>query len=149
MSQIDDLRLAIPRIIEPFQQPPSSGMFKEYAQGVRGSQNGIKTLHEQWRSAGITNTFEHTRKSLAANADLSASRSIPRHGWTERERKGRGTHKTSQSESNEESNTTLTDDDIARIITDFQKSHPNIKLEYQDEKHTISVRWFCIISFTC
>jgi hypothetical protein len=149
MPQIDDLRLAIPRIIEPFQQPPSSGMFQQYAQGVRGSQNGIETLHEQWRSTEITDTFEHTRKSLAANADLSASRSIPRHGWTERERKGRGPHKTSQSESMEESNATLTEDDIAQIITDFQKSHPNIKLEYQDEKHTISVWCFCIIPFTC
>jgi hypothetical protein len=115
-------------------------MFKQYAQGVKGSQNGIKTLHEQWRSAEIMDTFEYTRKSLAGNADLSASRSIPRHGWTEREVKGRDTTKSSRSESTEENNASLTDDDIVRIVADFQKSHPSIKLEYQDENHTISVR---------
>lgn len=127
-------------------------MFKQYAQGVRGSQNGIKTLHEQWRSTEVLDTFEHTRKSLAANADLSASRSISQHGWTERERKGRNANKNSRSESTEENNATLTDDDIARTIADFQKAYPSIQLKVQDENSTISVWCFCrffLLLLTC
>lgn len=137
--QIDGLRLAIPRIVEPFQRPPSAGMFKQYAQGVQGSQQDIKTLHEQWRSPEIQAVFEYTRKGLLANSDLSASRSMPAHGWTEREKKQHNIAKGNHSDSTEDGGATLSNEDVARIVADFEKSKPSIKLETQDDNRTISV----------
>jgi hypothetical protein len=138
-AQIDDLRLAIPRIVEPFQQPPSAGMFKQYAQGVQGSQQDIKTLHEQWRSPEIQAVFERIRKSLVANSDLSASRSMPAHGWIEREKKQHNITKGCDSESMDDGSAALSNEDVARIVADFERSKPNIKLETQDDNRRISV----------
>lgn len=143
--QIDDLRLTIPRIVEPFHRPPSAGMFKQYAQGVQGSQQDIKTLQEQWRSPEIQAVFEHTRRSLLANSDLSASRSMPAHGWTEREKKQHNIAKGNHSESTEDGSATLFNEDFARIVADFEKSKPSIKLETQDDNRTISV-WLAFTS---
>jgi hypothetical protein len=112
-------------------------MFKAYAQGVVGSQNGIKALQEEWRSPETQNLLEHTRKSLAVNADLSASASIPSHGWTERERKERESKKDSRDESTEEE--TLTNEEVTRLIGEVQKTWPNLKVETQDDNHTILV----------
>jgi hypothetical protein len=133
------LRLAIPRIVEPFQRPSTPGTFKLYAQGVLGSQDDIKSLNEQWKKTETQSTFEHTRKSLAANSDLSASRSIPRHGWTEREKKERDSKESNHIESTDESSASLTDEDISRMVVEFQKAHPTIKLETQDDNRAISV----------
>lgn len=115
-------------------------MFKLYAQGVIGSQNGIKSLHETWRSQETQQLFEHTGKSLAGNPDLSASASIPSHGWTEREKKEREAKKSSQGETIDERNPAPTAEDISRIIVEFHKTYPNIKLETRDDNQTISVR---------
>jgi hypothetical protein len=138
-AQINHLRLAIPRVIESFSSPPNAGTYKLYAQGVLGSQNDIKALQEQWRNPETQNIFEHTKKSLSANADLSASASIPSHGWTEREKKERESKKSNGSESTDEGSTFLSDEEIALVVADFQKTYPNIKLDLQDENHTISV----------
>jgi hypothetical protein len=131
--------LAIPRIVEPFHRPPNPGTFRLYAQGALSSQNGIKNLHAQWKDPGVQSIFENTRKSLSMNADLSASSEIPMHGWVERERKMHDSNKDSAGESTDESGFTLTDEDIARIVVEFGKTHPNIKLETQDVNRTISV----------
>jgi hypothetical protein len=106
---------------------------------VLGSQDDIKSLNEQWKKTETQSTFEHTRKSLAANSDLSASRSIPRHGWTEREKKERDSKESNHIESTDESSASLTDEDISRMVVEFQKAHPTIKLETQDDNRAISV----------
>jgi hypothetical protein len=131
--------LAIPRIVEPFHRPPNPGTFKLYAQGALSSQNGIKNLHAQWKDPEIQSIFEHTRKRLSINADLSASSEIPMHGWVERERKTHSSNKGSASESTDESGSTLTDEDIAHIVVEFGKTYPNIKLETQDVNRIILV----------
>jgi len=114
-------------------------MFKLYAQGVIGSQNGIKILQEQWRSAEAQNLFEHSRKSLTTNADLSASTSIPSHGWTERERRQYQAKKNSGDESADESGATLTNEEVLRIISEVQETWPSSKVDIQDDMYTISV----------
>lgn len=138
--QIDNLRLAIPRIIEPFHRPTNPTTFKQYAQGVIGSQNGIKNLSEQWKSPEIQDTFDHIKKSFAANADLSACSSIPSYGWCERERHIRETKQSKKSDDAEDYNTSLTYEDVPRILVEFQKAHPKIKLETQEDNGSISVR---------
>lgn len=126
--------------MEPFHRPPNPGTFKLYAQGALSSQNGIKSLSAQWKDAGTQSIFEHTRKSLSANADLTASSDIPMHGWIGRERKARDSKKGNAGDSKDEGGSTLSDDDIARIVVEFGKTHPNIKLETLDVNRTISVR---------
>jgi hypothetical protein len=137
--KINDLRLAIPRIIEPFQRPATPATFKLYAKGVLGSQDNVKSLNQKFRDAEMQSVFEHTKKSLAANTDLSASMSIPSCGWIEREKKERGANQSSRSESMEESGTGLTDEEVAQLLGVFQKTHPTIKLATQDDNRTIIV----------
>jgi hypothetical protein len=69
----------------------------------------------------------------------NASRSIPMHGWTEREKKERDSKKSSHIEITDESSASLTDEDISRIVVEFQKAYPTIKLETQDDNRAISV----------
>ncbi|KAH7077987.1 hypothetical protein BKA63DRAFT_276557 [Paraphoma chrysanthemicola] len=136
-AQLDDLRLAIPRIIDPLHRPPSPTAFKLYAQGALGSQSAVKSLHENWKDPSIQKAFEYTNQSYAENMDLTESRSIPAHGWIEREKKERSSIKSSRSDSTDESVSTLTDEDVNRIVEDFQKTYPGIKLETQDENRAI------------
>ncbi|KAL5115761.1 hypothetical protein ACEQ8H_006369 [Pleosporales sp. CAS-2024a] len=137
---IDELRLAIPRIIEPFQRPPNVAMFKQYAQGVQGAQNNIKTLREQWKSPDVQVVFEHTRKSLAAGSDLSPSKSEPAHGWVEREKRDGNTTATDHSEKSEDDVIFPTEEEKLQLVASFQMANPGIKLVTHDDGRTISVQ---------
>jgi hypothetical protein len=139
IPQIDDLRLAIPRIIEPFHRPANPTTYKLYSQGVLGSQNGLNSLKEQWRQPEMQSVFEHVQKSFAANADLSDCVSLPSHGWIERERKAKESTKSKGNESVDDPGVTLSDEDISRIVVEFRKTHPNLKLDTQDDNRSISV----------
>lgn len=136
--QIDDLRLAIPRIIEPFHRPPNASTYKLYAQGVLSSQNGLNALKDRWKLPEVQSTFEHVKQSFDANADLSESVSIPSHGWVQREREANKSTSKSRSDSVEDPATILTDGDIARVVAEFRKTHPDLELEMNDD-HIIHV----------
>jgi hypothetical protein len=140
-AQIDDLRLAIPRIIEPFHRPPNPSTFKLYSQGVVGSQNGIRALNEAWRAPEIQEMFAHTKKSYDANQDLAACASIPSHGWVERERRERESHKRhGENTAVEDHGNELDDETISRIIAEVQSAQPNIKLQAHNDSRCITVR---------
>lgn len=138
ITQVDNLRLAIPRIIEPFHRPANPLTFKLYAQGVIDSQTGVRNLNQDWRAPETQNIFDHTGKSHAANADLSASTSAPDYGWVERERKNLKSLAGGQEESAETS-LSLSSADVARIVEDFKTAHPNIRLDSQNENHLLLV----------
>jgi hypothetical protein len=87
----------------------------------------------------MQSAFEHVRQSFAANADLSDSVSVPSNGWIERERKAKESTKSKGSESVEELGTSLSDEDISQIVVEFRKTHPNLKVETQDDDRSISV----------
>jgi hypothetical protein len=137
--QINDMRLAIPRIIEPFHRPQNSATYKLYADSVLGSQKSLDSLKNQWKQPEMQNTFEHVKQSYGANADLSKSVSIPSHGWIERARKAKESTKSQGGEGVEDVGATLTDEDISRIVVEFRKAHPNLKVETQDDDRSISV----------
>ncbi|KAF2852852.1 hypothetical protein T440DRAFT_355142, partial [Plenodomus tracheiphilus IPT5] len=139
-AQIDDLRLAIPRIVEPFHQPFTSTTFKLYAQGALSSQNGIKDLSEQWKSLENQNTFEHVRKSYASSSDLSASALTPPHGWRERERNKTDSIPNGHDESVEDTGANLNNEDVSRIVVEFQKQHPDIQVNIQDDNQNIFIQ---------
>ena len=141
MRQISDMRLAIPRIIEPFHRPRSSATYKLYADGVLGSQKNLDSLKSQWKSPEVQSTFEHAKQSLSANADLSESVSIPSHGWAERARKAKESTKSQGGENKEDTGAIVTDEDIERIVVEFRKAHPNLKVETHDEDRSIQTRF--------
>ena len=96
-------------------------------------------LNEQWKDEQTQTLFEHTKKSLAANSDLAASKSMPAYGWTERDQKLRDAKRPSERESTDEGSLALTDEDVSQALADFQKAHPVIKLETQDNNRVIAV----------
>lgn len=138
--QIDDLRLAIPRIIEPVHRPLNASTFKLYSQGVIGSQNGIKALGDRWKNKDMQAIFSHVEKSFSANSDLSARTSVPAYGWVDKQRKAQESQKGERVERPEEVVATLTDDEFSRIITEFHNTYPNIKLKTQEGSRAITVR---------
>lgn len=138
--QIDDLRLAIPRIIEPLHQPPNPTTFKLYSQGVIGSQNGIKSLNDTWKAPDMQGTLAHVKKSYEANPDLSASTSVPSNGWIERESRERETRKgIAQHRVAEDNGDGLDGETISRITLEVQETQPNVKFETSDENRSITV----------
>lgn len=139
MRQINDMRLAIPRIIEPFHRPRSSATYKLYVEGVKGSQNNLNALTKQWKDPDMQSTFEHVKQSFGANADLSESVSMPSHGWVERARKAKESSKSKGSENVDDTGATLTEEDVSRIVVDFRKAHPTLKVEAQDDDRSIYV----------
>ncbi|KAJ4993029.1 hypothetical protein SVAN01_01381 [Stagonosporopsis vannaccii] len=141
-AQIDDLRLAIPRIIEPFHRPPNPSTFKLYSQGVIGSQNGIKALNDAWKTPDVQEMFAHIKKSYDSNSDLSASTSVPSHGWIERERREREAHKRNgQHNAVEDDNDSLDDEKISHIIAEVQAAQPNVKFEVQNDNNNITTQF--------
>ena len=137
--QIDDLRLAIPQIIEPFHRPPNASTYKLYAQGVLSSQNGLNALKDRWKLPELQSTFEHVKQSFDANPDLSESVSIPSHGWIEREREAKKSTSRTRSDKVEDSGAIFTDSDVSRVVAEFRNAHPNLKVEMSDDNHSIHV----------
>lgn len=103
------------------------------------SQSAVKGLNESWKRPEIQSTFEHVRKSIGADADLSPSSSIPSTGWVEREKRERLSATGKEKEHTDDGGAVLTDSDITAIIEDFKTRHPDIKLDVQDDNRVISV----------
>jgi hypothetical protein len=134
------VQIAIPRIIEPFHRPPNPSTFKLYSQGVIGSQNGIKGLNDTWKSPEVQEMLAHTKKSYEANRDLSASTSVPSHGWTERERRERESRKGNGARiAVEDQSDKLDDERLPQIVAQVKEAHANIKLELQNDNRSITV----------
>ncbi|KAL1800885.1 hypothetical protein ACET3X_001227 [Alternaria dauci] len=140
-AQINNTRLAIPRIIEPFHRPQSSTTYKLYVEGVKGAQDSLDALTKRWKDPDMQGIFEHVKQSFSANADLSECVSVTSHGWVERARKAKASAKSKGRESVDDAGATLTDADISRIVVDFRKAHPNLKVEAQDDDRTIHMRF--------
>ncbi|KAF3002034.1 hypothetical protein E8E13_008771 [Curvularia kusanoi] len=141
-AQIDDLRLAIPRIIEPFHQPPNPTTFKRYSQGVIGSQNGIKILNDAWKAPEMQDTLAHITKSYEANPDLSASTSVPSHGWSARERRERESRKGfAQHAVVDDKSDGLDTEIVSRVMTEVQGAHPDVRFEAQDTNRSITTHF--------
>lgn len=88
----------------------------------------------------------HSKKSYEANPDLSASTSVPSHGWIERERreresrKGYGEHTAVEDQSD-----SLEDGRISQIVTQIKDAHPNVKLDLQNDNPSIIVELPCVL----
>lgn len=82
----------------------------------------------------------HTKKSFEANQDLSACASVPSHGWIERERRERESHKGPvESAAVEDQSNVWDDETLSRIVADVQETQPNVKLQVQNDNRSITV----------
>ncbi|CAE7213669.1 hypothetical protein PTNB85_07021 [Pyrenophora teres f. teres] len=140
-AQINDLRLAIPRIIEPLHRRPNPTTWKLYSQGLETSSKGLAAFKEQWSETEMQDILKHVQESFKENPNLSESVSVPSHGWVERERKAKESTKSKGGENVEDAGAILTEEEISRIVIEFRKSHPNLKLETKDGNSSISTRF--------
>ncbi|KAF2241601.1 hypothetical protein BU26DRAFT_174172 [Trematosphaeria pertusa] len=142
-TQLDDLRLAIPRVVEPFYSPPTPAMFRAFKQGVIGSQNEIKSFRNQWHDQDTQAIFDHARKSMGQNPDLSASAQVQQYGWIEKEsrEKEAALLRKDGAQEAEEAQVALTQEDISRILDDFHKTYPNLNLTTENGNHNIMIQF--------
>ncbi|KAF2473204.1 uncharacterized protein BDR25DRAFT_323796 [Lindgomyces ingoldianus] len=144
-EQLDDLRLAIPRMVEPFNSDLARGpvVFKAFKQSVIRAQNDMKAFRAQWHNQDNQSILEHAKESYNANTDLSASSQVPRYGWVLQEniesqipdRIANGGKKV------QDSDATLSIEEISQIIQEFHKAHPNIKIGAKDDNHELLIQF--------
>ncbi|KAG9191617.1 hypothetical protein G6011_10351 [Alternaria panax] len=140
-AQINDMRLAIPRIIEPFHRPRSSATYKIYVESVKGSQSNLDALTKQWKDSEMQKMFEHVKQSFDTNANLSESVSTPCHGWVDRAHKAKDLSKSEGGENLDNDSATLNEEEISRIVVDFRKAHPNLNAKAQDDNQSIHMQF--------
>ncbi|ORY14804.1 hypothetical protein BCR34DRAFT_478993 [Clohesyomyces aquaticus] len=144
-GQLDNLRLAIPRIIEPFssEQATSTDVFKGFKQALIGSQNDLKSFRVQWHTPEYQSILVHARKSYSANPDLSASAQVPRYGWIQSEiaEKKALAGNLSGLEEPQEIATGLGKEDIALILDEFCNTYPDIRVGMKDDNHEIMIKF--------
>lgn len=107
-----------------------------------GSQNNIKDFRAQWQSQEIQSILDHTKESLNANSDLSAGAELPRYGWThdevaEKENAPRMKHRIKKGGEHPSS---IGKEEIARILEDFQKANPQLKVVTKGDNRDLMVR---------
>ncbi|KAF1978498.1 hypothetical protein BU23DRAFT_564085 [Bimuria novae-zelandiae CBS 107.79] len=134
-NQLDDLRLTLPRIVEPFHMPSKPPMFHAFKDNVIKAQRDMKTFKSQWQSQETQDIFEHTRKSAAANPDLSAGAQVRQYGWIEKEeREKEMVKKNGEDEVRmEDVRVHITKEEREKILSDWKEANPSIKVEEKDE----------------
>ena len=116
-------------------------MYQAFKNGVIGSQNDIKLFRNQWHSQEIKSILEYTKQSLEKNPDLTPSLNVPRWGWMESQTKEKETAKCSNNsiQKKEDAFEQLTNEDVLRMITEFQKTYPGIQVLYKDNNQDLMV----------
>lgn len=105
-------------------------MFKGFKRSIDQSNAGIKSLRTQWHSSETQELFEHAKESLSKNADLSAAGQVSQYGWTERAASQReaAKRKDQGKKVKEEVHVSLSKEEVARMVEEFRKKHPSIKV---------------------
>lgn len=143
-SQIDDLRFTIPRVVQPLnntQIKDNPAFFSVYKQVVTACQNDFHSFRTNWMSEEFQKILEHSKESLKANSDLSASVQVPEYGWIRREsaEAEAARRRKDHGPKSDDSATTLDKESISGILDDFQKAHPQIKVEAKDDNRDLLV----------
>lgn len=83
--QLDDLRLVIPRIIQPLKNPhpTPAHLFEAFKQATHGATNDLNAFRAAWTGQETQEILQQARDSHKANPDLSARVNVPRYGWAE------------------------------------------------------------------
>ncbi|OAG08209.1 uncharacterized protein CC84DRAFT_1214733 [Paraphaeosphaeria sporulosa] len=133
--QLDDLRLTLPRILEPFHMPSKPPMFHAFKDNLIKAQRDMKTFKSQWQGQETQNILEHARKSVAADPDLSAGAQIQQYGWIEKETKQNDAAKNNGDgeERPDDLGIRITNEERDSIVGQWRQTHPTIKIEEVDD----------------
>ncbi|KAJ4305220.1 hypothetical protein N0V90_000751 [Kalmusia sp. IMI 367209] len=134
-QQLDDLRLTLPRVVEPFHMPTGPPMYQAFKNNLTKSVRDMKTFRAQWQSQDIQSVLEHAKKSAAANPDLSAGAQVHQYGWVEKEEREKEAAKKEGEgkEKVEDVRVHITKEERENIVAEWRKTHPTIKMEANDE----------------
>ncbi|KAF2444919.1 hypothetical protein P171DRAFT_485000 [Karstenula rhodostoma CBS 690.94] len=132
---LDDLRLTLPRIIEPFHMPSKPPMFHAFKENLIKEQRNMKTFKSQWQSQETQTILEHARKSATANPDLSAGAQVQQYGWIEKEEQERQAAKSNGDgeERAEDLGIRITKEERGRIIEQWRQTYSSIKMEEKND----------------
>ncbi|KAF2788479.1 hypothetical protein K505DRAFT_366434 [Melanomma pulvis-pyrius CBS 109.77] len=140
-EDLANLRLNLPRVVEPFTSHSTSSpaMFQAFKKSVVASQNDIRSIRNHWHSQDVQSIFEHTTQSLNKNSDLTASANVPRYGWVKAQTKEKeaARRKNDGVQKLEDTVVNLTNEDVTRDILEFQKTHTNIKALTKDDNQNL------------
>lgn len=115
------------------------------------AQKRLETFKATWRNEATQELFERARQSLQANSDLSAAATVPMYGWTETDLMD--SEKADDASSARALEHGIVEDgvhfdqvDVARVVDDFRKAHPNFNVDlevWRKENWVINV---CVLS---
>ncbi|KAJ4349980.1 uncharacterized protein N0V89_008601 [Didymosphaeria variabile] len=133
--QLDDLRLTLPRIVEPFHLPSKPPMFHAFKDNLIKAQRDMKTFRSQWHGQETQSILEHARKSATVNPDLSAGVQVQQYGWIEKEEKEREAANISRDgeERAEDTSIRVTQEERERVVEQWRKTYPSIKMVEKNE----------------
>lgn len=142
-TQIDSLRLTIPRIIEPFTSPPTPAMFRAFSDNLTTVQTEVKGFKTEWNSQETRTVLEHASNSLKQDGDLSRSAEVAKYGWVDREsrEKKRGKKAVEQKEVGGGPGERLGEGDIGKIVDEWKgkEGHEKIGLKRENGDKDLTV----------
>ncbi|KAF2733092.1 hypothetical protein EJ04DRAFT_295069 [Polyplosphaeria fusca] len=122
-TQLDTLRLVMPRIVEPLNSGSTdrAALFAAFAKGTIGSQRDIKEFRATWQSQEVQSVFEHARASLEKDDDLSAGAEVAQFGWVDAVEKERERSKRREKGGQpEEVKAKLDAEEIRRVLEEWK-----------------------------
>ncbi|KAL1609858.1 hypothetical protein SLS60_001523 [Paraconiothyrium brasiliense] len=134
-NQLDDLRLTLPRIVEPFHLPSKPPMFHAFKDNLIRAQRDMKTFRSQWQGQEMQSILERARKSATVNPDLSAGARVQQYGWIEKEKKEKDAANISRDgdERAEDTSVRVTQEERERVVEQWKKTYPSIKMQEKNE----------------
>jgi hypothetical protein len=132
------------RILSPLQTPPknNTALYVAYKQAAVRSSTDLENFRNEWQNPEMQSILQHTKQSFAADADLSVGAQVPRYGWQQSvaaERKAAGRRRAGV-QPLDAPQTHLSKQEITKILEDFHKTYPSIKIDTKDDHRDITVR---------
>jgi hypothetical protein len=89
----------------------------------------------------VQNLLEHSSNSFTANSDLSAGAQVPRYGWKQSHVANQepSSRKKNDGKASNDVSGSLDKDEIGRILDDFRKANPPIKVATKDNNQDLMV----------
>lgn len=138
-EQLDELRLTIPRIIQPLRTAHTTpaAFYTGFRQAALGANKNLSRFKAAWQSQETQSILEHTKESQKADPDLSACVRVPKYGWVDildNEKEAGAVEKGDQIAmlNNEEV-------DITGIVDAFKHEHPKFKVNIEADNQLINI----------
>lgn len=139
-EQLDELRLTIPRIIQPLRTAHTTpaAFYADFRQAAVGANKNISKFKVVWQSQETQSIFEHAKESQKTDPDLSACVRVPKYGWVdtlENEKEAAGAIEKEDQVmmlKNEEL-------DITGIVDAFKHEHPKFKVNLEADNQLIHI----------